>query len=122
MKPTLFVQIDSQGYSQGGNPLAKAIEVVSATFGAEIVEELVREDVEAHIAVTNTVSHALRMVKETETTHVVLASFYKRDQETAEALASRYPGRISAVAFIGEGEEQLVPCLIKLIAEKAKEA
>ena len=121
MKPTLYIQINGQGYSQGGSPLAKAIEVVSDTFGAEVVGALVRGDVEAMVAVTNTVEDALRMVKETETTTIVLASFYKRDQESAEAFATRYPGRVIAVPFVAEGDAQLVPTLLKVIADKAKE-
>jgi len=121
MKPTLYIQINGQGYSQGGSPLAKAIEVVSDTFGAEVVGDLVRGDVEAMIAVTNTMESALHMVKETETTTIVLASFYQRDQESAETFAARYPDRIIAVAFVGEGDAELVPTLLKVIADKAKE-
>lgn len=120
-KPTLFIQIDGQGYSQGGGPIAKAFEVVSGSFGAEMVGGLVRDGVEAVIAITNTVANALRMTKETETTTIVLASFYRREQETAEALASRFPGRIIAVPFFSEGETQLVPTLLKVITDKARE-
>src|SRR3989344_5407697 len=98
-KPTLFVNIDGQGMSLGGNPIAKAIGVIGTAFGAEEIGELVRCDVGADIAVTNSLDTALRMVKETERTTIMLASFYRREQEAAEALAGRYPDRIIAVPY-----------------------
>ena len=122
MKPTIFVNISGQGMSQGGNVLAKGIMAVMTAFGAEEAQALVTGDVEADIAITDSLASALRMAKETETTTIVLAYFYKREREAAEALAGRYPGRVVAATYVGEGEAQLVPVLLKLVAEKAKEA
>lgn len=123
-KPTLFVNINGQQMSLGGNPIAKAIGTIGTAFGAEEIGELVRGDVEADIAVTNSLNTALRMVKETERTTIMLASFYRREQEAAEALAGRYPGRIIAVPYVSieSDEMELGPRLLKLIADKVKEA
>ena len=123
-KPTLFVNIDGQGMSLGGNPIAKAIGVIGTAFGAEEIGELVSGDVEADIAVTNSLNTALHMVKETERTTIMLAFFYRREQEAAEALAGRYPDRVIAVPYVSiesDGAE-LGPRLQKLIFEKIKEA
>ena len=122
-KPTLFVNINGQQMSLGGNPIAKAIGVIGTAFGAEETSELVRGDVETDIAVTNSLNTALRMVKETERTTIILASFYRREQEAAEALAGRYPDRIIAVPYVSieSDEMELGPRLLKLILEKIKE-
>src|SRR5438876_1195896 len=118
MKPTIFVDIDSQ---YENNPIARALKIVAEAFGAALVEQLVRGDVEADIAVTNSVAIALRMIKETEHTSIVLAHFDRQQQETATAFANRYDNRVTAVPFIGSGSEmEAVLFLEKLIAEKTK--
>lgn len=122
MKPTIFMAIKGQGMSQGGNVLSKGIVAVMTAFGANEAQALVTSDVEADIAITDSLADALRMVKETETTTVVLAYFYKREQAAAEAFAGRYPGRVHAAPYIcaeGEGVE-LAPRLMQLIADKTR--
>lgn len=92
MKPTMYVDIYSQ-YSH--NPIAQSIK--AATLGtAEPVDLLVHGDAEANIAVTNSVESALRMIKMTERTSIVLV-YESKDQEEAQAFASRFPDRISAI-------------------------
>ncbi len=117
MSPTIYVDIDSK-YTH--NPIARVLKVVA--FGAEPVEQLVDGDVEANIAITNSVETALRMVKETERTSIVLAHFGQESEE-AQSFASRYPDRVTAVPFVssGDGEMEIVPFLLKLIADKTEE-
>lgn len=117
-KPTMYVEIES-GYPE--NPIAKALRVVA--FGAEQVDQLVQGEAEADIAVTNTIENALRMAKETERTSIVLVYFGKQQQEEAVAFAGRYPGRVTAMPYVSpaEGQMEIVPFLLQLIAEKSKE-
>lgn len=117
-EPTLFVDIESQ---TANNPIAMALKAVA--FGAEPVEHLVVGDVEADIAITNSVDVALHMLKETESTSIVLAHFGKDERVVAEAFASRNQGRVTAVPLVGsEGETQIVAFLLKLINDKTKES
>lgn len=117
-KPTLFVDIKS---SYATNPIAMALKTVA--FGAEPVNQLVVGDVEADIAITNSVETALRMLKETESTSIVLAHFGKDERAVAEAFASRNQGRVSAVPYVGfDGETEIVPFLWKLINVRTKES
>lgn len=122
MKPTIVVDIDSRYPT---NPLKMAIQHVATAFGAEPVGELVNQDeVEASIAVTDSVAKALTMLKETERTVIVIAYLSRRDGETNDAFASRYPGRVHAINYVGLSEKDemsFVPFLTQLIAEKAKE-
>ena len=119
-KPTIFVDIDSQNPS---NSLAMAIKQVA--LGATPVDPLVgTDDGEATIAITDSVAKALRMVKETEKTAIVIAYLYRRDEAGNKAPARRYPGRVYSINYVGMGEKDemsFVPFLLKLIAEKAKE-
>ncbi len=116
-EPTLFVGIDSR---YANNPLKRVIEAVA--FGAKPMEQLVKDGVEVDIAVTNSVAVALRMIKETERTSIIIACLLNREREAAMALASRYADRVTAVPVMGSGEElELVPFLYQLIARKAKE-
>lgn len=121
MKPTIFFEISSRYET---NPLAMALKQVASAFGAEPVTELIQGDTEADIAVTNTVEAALRLVKETERTSVVLAYLRREEGEEAVALASRFPGRIVAVSYISirEGETEIVPFLQALIADMVRQA
>lgn len=115
MKPTLFVDIKSQYDSM--NPMAFALKSVAT--GAEPVEQLVQGDVEADIAITNSIEKALRMTKETENTSIIFAYFGKEEGENARAFASRYPGRVTVIPFIAfEGETEIVPFLQNLINDK----
>lgn len=121
MKPTVFVDIDSHG---GPDVVARAIKAVADVFGAEIAEQLVSGEVEADIAVTNSVGIALRMTKETERTRIVLVHFGRREREEALAFAARYTERVTAVPGVGMGrgdEVEIAPFLLKLITEKTKE-
>jgi TnpA family transposase len=119
MKPTLFVNIESH---EATNPIARALKAVA--FGAEPVDQLVRGGIEADIAVTNSVKTALRMTKETEKTEIILIHLVKSEREEAIAFASRYLGRVTAVPIMrfGEDKMEIVPFLLKLIADKAREA
>tara|TARA_Y100000310_G_C20376800_1_gene666143 strand:+ start:344 stop:703 length:360 start_codon:yes stop_codon:yes gene_type:complete len=105
--PTLF--IDIQG------PVAKAILQVAELFGAKGIDILVDDqDVEADIAITDSVSKALRIVGETEDTAILIATAsYKGDMAQITAFASRYE-RVSVVDYIG-GENGLVPIIANLV-------
>jgi hypothetical protein len=119
MKPKFYIEMVSS-YRDGG-PIARAIRVITSR-SVEHTDELVQNDIEADIAMTNTIEIALRLVKETERTHIVL-TYYRRDEKAqADALASRFPERISVVTIIGEIDEPgFVPFLAQLIGEKTKE-
>ncbi len=92
-------------------------------FGADSAERLVQGDVEADIAVTDSIAIALRAVKETENTTIVITYFRRGEGEMAEALATHYPERMTAVPEVGrEGETEIVPFLLKIITDKTKES
>lgn len=119
-KPTLFVQITDH---PGESPIAKAIKLVATTLtGCVIVDKLVDEnDVEADVAIIDGSSQALRFIKETEKTTVIVTYLTKEVRREAEALATRYPGRIHAWCYVEpEGEPCFVLKLATLIKEKAK--
>jgi hypothetical protein len=117
-KPTLFVDIRSQ---TANNPIEMALRAVA--FGADPVEQLVIGDTEADIAITNSVDVALRMIKETESTNIVLAHFRQNERAVAEAFAGRNQKRVTAVPLIAfNGELGIVPFLLNLISKKTKEA
>ncbi|MSR78948.1 MAG: hypothetical protein EXS59_02270 [Candidatus Taylorbacteria bacterium] len=120
MKPTIFVSIDSH---EKTNPIQQVLNHVMKALGAEPLEQLVQGEVEATIAVTNSVATALRWVKETESTSIVVTFLSRKDLEGGKALADRFPGRINAVPMVCavEGEMEIVPFLMKLVAEKSKE-
>ncbi len=119
MKPTIFLSIDSR---DSFNPVQRVLAQVVTSFGAQIVDQLVNGESEAQIGVTNSVADALRMVKETEQTTILVCYLYSSEKESAQAFAARFPGRIFAVSFIGTSEEEsgVVPQILKLIAEKSK--
>jgi hypothetical protein len=60
------------------------------------------------------------MLKETESTTIVVAHFGREEQEAAEALAGNYPERVKAVPYVApkKGDVELVPFLLSLIGEK----
>ena len=119
-KPNVFVHIESH---YENNPISMVLKLVLKNFGAEPVEQLVNGDAEADIAITNSLIDALRMIKETEKTSIVIAYFKNSDGEEARALAERFPGRVSAAPYVGrEGETDIAPFLLKMINEKTKEA
>ena len=119
-QPTVFVSIESHG---GPDVVARALKAAIEIGGAESVEQLVQGDVEADIVVTNSVRIALRMVKETERTSIVIMHSERQEREEAEAFASRNPYRVHTAPILGaaEGQMAIVPFLFNLIAEKAKE-
>ena len=118
MKPTIFIELSSDYRA-----VAAALKQVATAFGAEPVPQLFDGEIEADIAVTNTIEAALRMVKESEQTRIGLAYFYRRDQGEAKAFAARFPDRITAapmIAFTADDTE-IVPFLVTIIASKRKE-
>lgn len=118
MNPMIYVELSSDYQA-----VAAALKQVATAFGAEAVAQLADGETEADIAVTNTIEMALRIVKESERTHIILAYFYRRDQDEAKALAARFPDRITAapmIAFTADDTE-IVPFLATVIAGKRKE-
>jgi len=107
MNPTLYINLTSR-YPY--NPVAMAIGMVAKTFGYTIVEKLVDGDTEANFAIVDTVDKALRTLKETENTAIILNYTMKQDRDGALAFASRNPTRVTAVATIGfyDGDVELV--------------
>ena len=119
-KTTVFVQMEESGKK---TTVAKAIEQVAHTFGAEIVNQAVdADDVESDIAVVDRVDSALKIIKETEKTAILLAFMPMTDKKReVEAFAARFPDRVKAVDMVlASNGPPLVPMLLKLIAEKAE--
>ena len=113
-KPTLFVNFDTQ---HATNPVAMAIKQVAiAITGVVIVDQLVdAQDVEADVAVFNRVDDALRALKETERTRILIAHFARSERDVAKAFAARFPERVKAAALVeDEGQPSFV---IQLVAE-----
>ncbi|MGD0576898.1 MAG: hypothetical protein ABSA74_02380 [Candidatus Staskawiczbacteria bacterium] len=122
MKATCLVSLSSHG--QERNPVQEAIAIVAKKFGAEVAEQLVKGDVEVDIAITDSVAVALRWVKETERTSIIVTYYTKEQRDQAAAFAGRFPDRVSAVPYAGRtanDEMEIVPFLIKLITKKEKE-
>lgn len=121
-EPTIFVDVGQTG---GPSPIAMAIKTVATAFGARPVDQLVDADeVEASIAITDSVAGALRMMKESEKTTIVVVHLKRSDAAEADAFASRFPDRVRSINYIGSSEKDeaaFVPFLIRLIAGKAKE-
>ena len=118
--PTVFVDIASDSVN---NPIAMALNLIAKAFGATQAEQLVVGEVEADIAITNSVETALRMLKETESTYIVLAHFSRDERAVAEAFANRNQGRVTAIPFVGfDGETEIGTFLQKLISNKTKES
>lgn len=118
MNPSIYIEL-----SNDYRAVAAALKQVATAFGAVPVSKLADSETEADIAVTNTIETALRMAKESEQTYIILAYFYRRDQDEAKALAARFPDRITAtpmIAFTADDTE-IVPFLITIIARKRKE-
>lgn len=115
--PTVFINIQNAG---GSNPLAAAIRKI--VFGAKVVDQLVDdEETEADIAITNSVGGALKMVKDSAATVIVIAHFTQAERAAAEAFAARFPDRVRAVSYLGgESKMAIVPLLLSLIAEKSR--
>ena len=117
--PLVFVEVESR---ETTNPIEQAVKAIS--FGGTVVDQLVDDnDVEVHIAVTNSVKTALRWIKETEHTTIVVFHLPNEEAE-AVAFASRFPDRVRAMSVLGGGVDDqaaFVPSLLALIAEKAKE-
>lgn len=119
-KPSLFVSINSNNSS---NPIEQVLKQIGG-LTAEVVDQVVHGDVEADIALTNSVATALRITKETEQTTIVIVYFGKDERDQALAFAGRYPDRVTAVPYVGthgDDEMEIVPFLLKLIIEKTKE-
>ena len=121
-KKTLFVKIlDQQGKKTS---VAKAIEQVARAFGAIIVDAAVDEkDIEADIAIVDSVQAALHLMKETESTLIILAPHAIRNGEMAEAeaFASRMKDRVKAVHLILPiNGPPLIPFLVQLIGGTAE--
>lgn len=123
-QPTVFVQFKTRSES---NPVAMAIGLIAKSVGGTLVDQLVDEqEAEADIAVVNTVEAALRLLKETERTIVLLGYLgntgYCARKEEALAFASRFPQRVKAGPLVeAAGEENLMIILMRTIAEMGKE-
>ncbi|MBI2052059.1 MAG: hypothetical protein HYT38_00055 [Candidatus Sungbacteria bacterium] len=123
VQPTVFVQFETRNES---NPVAMAIGLIAKSVGGVLVDQLVDEqEVEADIAVVNTVEVALRLLKETENTLVFLGYLgntgYCASEKEALAFAARFP-RVKAGPFVeAKGEENLMIALMRTIAEMGKE-
>jgi|GEM_PF-5272118 len=119
-KPTLFVNFDSH---YATNPLAAAVKMLAtAISGAVIVDQLVdAQDIEADVAVFNRVDEALRALKETEHTRILIAHFTKSERDVAMAFAARFPERVKALALITTERPWFVDHLVAEIGAVAKE-
>ena len=120
MKPTIIVSIKSH---LDHNPVQEGLVEVVKHFGAELVDEFEQGTAEANIAVTNSVTTALRWVGETKQTSIVIA-YYEDEQEKIAAFAEFFSDRVSTVPFVGtsaDDEMQITSFLRKLIAEKKAE-
>ena len=118
--PTIFVSIDSR---EENNPIQNVLIHVTKAFGCAPMEKVVQGEMEADIAVTNSVATALRLVKETEKTSIVIMYLRHAERAEADALASRFSGRIIAqpVCNVNNEEMSIVPFLLKLMGQKMKE-
>lgn len=120
-QPTIYVDIDSRYPT---NPMTVVVKQLASAFGATPVDKIVSADeMEATIAVTDSVAKAFRMIKETERTAIVIAYFYRRDGVEIDAFAGRYPDRVRSINYMGFGEKDemsFAPFLKKLIADKAR--
>lgn len=119
-QPSVFVQIESRDKT---NPIAMAIAMIAKASNAVIVDKLVNEDeIEADIAIVNSVEAALRATKETEHTIVFLTYFDKSQEAESRALAARLPERVKAGPLVErEGEENVATALMRTIVEMGKE-
>ncbi|MFH1711993.1 MAG: hypothetical protein ABH846_02025 [Patescibacteria group bacterium] len=116
-QPTVFVQFESR---EDYNPVAMALGKIVELNDAVITQRLVTDDeVEADIAVVNRAEAALRAVKETEHTIIILVHYGRDEEAPAIALASRFPKRIKAAGFVAPAghQENLVVSLLTAIAK-----
>jgi len=93
---------------------------VVKVLGADPVEQLMQGEVEADIAVTNSVVTAIFWADETECTSIVLV-YHEDEREKIGAFAPCFSARILTVPFVGStaiGENQFVPFLAKIIAKE----
>jgi hypothetical protein len=111
---TVFIQITSS--YQHFNPLASAIKKIVELAGGSVVEQLVDGTVEADVAVTTSVDTALHLMKESERALIVLAWLNAQTKDACVSLAARYPQRITAISFLGNGTNAFAPFLMKLVA------
>ena len=122
--PTVFVQFETGNET---NPVAMAIGKIVELPGGMIVDQLVDDqDLEADIAVTNRVETALRILKETENTRVLLgymgSTGWCASKAEADAFAARFPERVKSCSFIGGKDEgNLVLDIMGAIAQTRKE-
>jgi hypothetical protein len=110
-------------FAQGAeNSMHRALAAIVGIAGALVVEKLVQEDdTEANIALVDHPDRALTVIRETESTKILL--FYSPDssdeRRVAEAFASRHPERVQAVAVVGiGGQADAFMALMKLIADE----
>jgi hypothetical protein len=121
-QPTIYVNIDS---NYPNNPMKSAINMIASAAGAVPVDILVdSNEVEAGVAVVDSVSKALLLTKETERTVIVIAYVSREDSATNEAFACRYPGRVHACHYFGQGPHDVksfAPFLMDLITDMKQE-
>jgi len=100
-----------------------AIAQVFSAFGAISVEQPVSsEQVEADIAVTDSIENAKRLLEETKQTIIVVAHLKEKDVLAANKFASLNPDRVHSIHYFGLcGQEQmsLVVLLLKIINDKS---
>ena len=117
-QPTVFVQFVTRNES---NPVARAIGAIAKLAGGVLIEQLVdAQEVEANIAVVNTVEVALRLLKESEKTIVFLGYLgntgFCASENEAQAFAARFPDRVKAIALVGD-----MTILMQTITEMGKD-
>lgn len=114
-QPTVFVSFKTQ------TQVALVISLIVKSVGAILVDKLIDEqEVEADIAVVNTVEEALTFLKETENTIVFLSYLGNTQKQEALAFASRFE-RVKAGPLVeAMGEENLMITLMCTITEMEK--
>ena len=120
MKQTsVFVQIGSRE----NNPIKGAISTLAEASGGVIVSQLVNDqEVEADIAVVDSVERALRAIKETECTIVLLAHSSKMQETESRAFAARYPTRVKTGSSTeSDVDDNFVVTLMASVANKARQ-
>ena len=116
IQPTVFVSFKTQ------TQIALVISLIVKSVGAILVDKLTdKQEVEADIAVVNTIEEALTFLKETENTIVFLSYLGNTQKQEALAFASRFSQRVKAGPLVeAMGEENLMITLMCTITEMEK--
>ena len=104
---TLYIELSPE---QKDSPMAGALSNIS--FGTKRVESLVDGETEADIALTDSPSTALSMMKNTENTIIGIV-FMPKQEQAAVNFAANYPQRIRVLPALA-----IMAPLLHLIAER----